>query len=65
VSVEIEVGTDLVSWPDVFIVGADTASSTAGVTVTDNADGTDTITLIGSALDEKSFARLRVEIVTP
>ncbi len=64
VSVIIEVGTDLAAWPDAFTVGADTASSTAGVTVTDNANGTDTITLtVAQAPDTKKFARLKVVIV--
>ena len=66
VSVVIEVGTDLVFWPDVFTVGADTGSSTAGVTVTDNLDGTDTIMLtVAQAPDAKKFARLKVEVATP
>ena len=65
VSVEIEVSTDLATWPDVFTVGADTGSSTAGVTVTDNLDGTDTIALtVAQAPDEKKFARLKV-VITP
>lgn len=61
VSVAIEVGTDLATWPDVFTVGTDTATSTPGVTVTDNRDGTDTITLaVPQALDTEKFARLKV-----
>ena len=64
VSVVIEVSTDLVDWTDVFTVGADTASSTPGVTVTDNEDGTDTITLsVAQAPDDKKFARLKVVII--
>jgi hypothetical protein len=44
-------------------VGADTASSTAGVTVDDNEDGTDTITLtVARAPDAAKFARLAVTI---
>ena len=63
VTLEIEVGTDLVSWPDVYTVGADTAGSTAGVTVTDNNDGTDTITLsVTRAPETARFARLKVGI---
>lgn len=45
VSVAIEVGTELSVWPNVFTVGPNTAGSSAGVTVTDNGNGTDTITL--------------------
>lgn len=62
VSVVIEVGTDLVTWPDVYTVGAITGG---GVTVTDNLDGTDTITLtVTQAPDTKKFARLKV-VITP
>jgi autotransporter-associated beta strand protein len=63
VSVVIEVGTDLSTWPGVYTVGAATGSSTAGVTVTDNLDGTDTVTLtVARAPDAKKFARLKVTI---
>jgi len=63
VSVMIEVGTNLATWPDRFTVGANTASSTAGITVTNNGDGTDTVTLtIPQATDTQKFARLKVGI---
>ena len=63
VSVDIEVGTELGIWSDVFTVGANTASSTAGVTVTDNNNRTDTITLtVPLAPDTRKFARLKVAI---
>jgi autotransporter-associated beta strand protein len=63
VSVTIEVGTNLTAWPDVFTVGADTAGSTEGVTVTDNGDSSDTITLtIPQAALSNKFARLKVGI---
>ena len=62
-SVAIEVGTTLAAWPTVYTVGNDTAGSSAGVTVTDNLDGTDTITLtVAQAPDPVKFARLRVAI---
>jgi endo-1,4-beta-xylanase len=62
-AVTIEVGTNLTDWPDVFTVGTNTADSTEGVTITDNGDGTDTITLtIPQALDTHKFARLKVAI---
>lgn len=65
VSVEIEVGTDLVNWPTIYTVGANTAGSSAGVTVADNGGGTDTITLtVAQAPDTKKFARLKV-VITP
>jgi autotransporter-associated beta strand protein len=62
-SVAIEVGTSLAGWPTVYTVGNDTAGSSAGVTVTDNLDGTDTITLtVAQAPDAAKFARLKVSI---
>ncbi len=46
-------------------MGSDTGSSSAGVSVTDNEDGTDTVTLsLTHAPDVRKFARLKV-IVTP
>ena len=63
VSVKIEVGSSLSSWPGVFTVGSSTAGSSAGVTVADNGSGTDTITLsVPQAPDTKKFARLKVSI---
>jgi len=61
VSVTIEVGTNLTTWPDVFTVGTNTASSSVGVTVSDNGNGTDVITLtIPQASDTRKFGRLKV-----
>jgi len=63
VSVVIEVGPNLGSWPNVFTVGRNTAGSSAGVTVRDNGNGTDTITLtVPQAPDTRKFARLKVAI---
>jgi fibronectin-binding autotransporter adhesin len=60
-TVAIEVGTTLASWTDSYSVGNDTAGSTTGVTVTDNGDGFDTVTLtIPKGSDTKKFARLSV-----
>jgi autotransporter-associated beta strand protein/T5SS/PEP-CTERM-associated repeat protein len=65
VSTVIEVGNTLASWPDSYTVGADTGSSSAGVTVTDNEDGTDTVVMtVTKGPDAKKFARLKVA-VTP
>jgi hypothetical protein len=59
----IEVGTSLDAWTTVYTVGNDTAGSTAGVTVTDNLDGTDRITLtVPKGTDAKKFARLKVTV---
>ena len=62
VAVAVETGTTLGAWPGVYHVGADTASSDAGVTVTDN--GTyDTVTLtVSMGADAAKFARLRVTV---
>jgi hypothetical protein len=63
VSVVIEAGPTLGAWPSVFNVGSNTASSSAGVTVTDNGNGTDTIFLtVPRSPDTKKFARLKVAI---
>ena len=67
VSVEIEVGTDLATFPDSYTVGADTAASDTGVTVSqgDPAAGTDTVTLsVTRSPDARKFARLKV-VVSP
>lgn len=59
----IKVGTDLVTWPDFYTVGADTAGSTEGVTVTKDSPeaGFDTVTLtVPMDPDPKKFARLEV-----
>jgi hypothetical protein len=64
ISLVIEVGTDLGVWGDVYQVGVDTGSSSAGVTVVDNGTS-DTVTLtITRAPEDRRFARLRVT-VTP
>jgi len=61
VSTVIELSATLTSWPDVFTVGADTANSTEGITVSDNGNGTDTITLtIPQAAGTQKFGRLKV-----
>ena len=63
-AVTIEVGTDLATWPDSYAV-PDVATVGPPVTVTDNLDGTDTITLtVPKSPDTKKFARLKV-VITP
>jgi fibronectin-binding autotransporter adhesin len=65
VAVAVEIGTSLDSWPTVYNVGADTAGSSAGVSVSENGTDPDTITVtIPKAADLRKFARLRVT-VTP
>ena len=62
-SVAIEAGTTLAAWLTVYTVGNTTGTSSAGVTVTDNLDGSDTVTLtVTRAPDALKFARLRVTI---
>ncbi len=66
-SVFIEVGTTLATWPAVYTVGNDNsgsnAGSTPGVTVTNNGDGFDTVTLtVAQAPDTRKFARLKVMV---
>ena len=63
VSVAIEVGADLDTWPSVFTVGADTDTSSSGIIINENGDGTETITLtIPQSADNPRFARLKVVI---
>lgn len=67
VAVTIEVGTDLSTWPTVYTVGADTAGSSAGITVDKDTpgSGTDTVTLsVAQGGATKMFARLKV-VITP
>jgi hypothetical protein len=59
----IQTGTTLGSWPGTYLVGADTASSTAGVTITPGAAGFETITLtLSTGSAPVKFARLKVTI---
>jgi hypothetical protein len=63
VSTVIEAGTTLAGWPTVYVVGANTAASSAGVTVTDRGDGTEAIQLtVPQAPDTRKFARLKVTV---
>ncbi len=61
-TVTVEVGTTLNSWPTVYIIGEDTADSTAGVVVTkDTSPGFDTVTVtVPRGTDTEKFARLNV-----
>jgi autotransporter-associated beta strand protein len=61
----VEAGTTLGSWPEVFIIGADNASSSAGVNIEENGADPDTITVtIPKAGELKKFARLKA-VITP
>jgi autotransporter-associated beta strand protein len=64
--VEIEVGTTLASWPDVFVVPAGAVANSPGLTVVkDSSPGVDSVTLaVPRGTDPAKFARLKVT-VTP
>ena len=64
-AVTIEVGTTMITWPDVYPVPDAAVANNPGVTVVDNLDGTDTVTLtVPMSPDAAKFARL-VAIITP
>jgi hypothetical protein len=57
----VEAGTDLLSWPTVYTIGPDTARSSPGVSVVENAGGADTITVsIPRGTNPARFARMKV-----
>ncbi len=63
ISLTVESGTDLLTWPRVVHVGSDTASSAPGVTVVENGDAPDTVTVaIPIGQDNSKFVRLKVTI---
>lgn len=64
VTLTVESGTNLVTWPVVFNIGPNTGASSSGVSVTENGTAPDTITVTISQSAEKiKFARLNVRIV--
>ncbi|MES2923456.1 MAG: immunoglobulin domain-containing protein [Verrucomicrobiota bacterium] len=59
----VESGTDLVTWPDVFTIRANTAASSPGVTILENGTAPDTITVaIPAGSGNARFARLKATI---
>lgn len=59
----VESGTDLVTWPAVFIIGPTTATSSPGVSIAENGPAPDAITVtIPVGTDQRKFARLKVAI---
>jgi uncharacterized delta-60 repeat protein len=59
----VESGTDLVSWPAVFTIGPNTAASSPGVTIVENGNAPDTITVVITAGPRNArFARLKATI---
>ena len=63
VTLTVETGTDLVTWPAVFTIGPSTAASSPGVSITENGSAPDTITVtIPQDTNKAKFARLKVTI---
>jgi uncharacterized delta-60 repeat protein len=63
VSVKVENGMNLIAWPNVFVIGANTAGSSPGVTVSENGTAPDTITVaIPIGTTKAMFARLKVAV---
>ncbi len=62
VTLAVEIGTTLGSWPQVFTVGTDTASSTSGLTVTAGPPGYETVVLTLPQDVAWRFARVRATI---
>ena len=64
VSLSVESGTNLLTWPEIFVIGPTTAASSSGATVSENGTAPDLITVsIPIGLEEKRFARLKVTVV--
>ena len=67
ITLTVEAGTDLSVWPQQFAVGADTASSTTGVVITNDLDAgpdTVTVTIPRNGADAK-FVHLKVSVNNP
>jgi len=63
ITLNVQAGTTLAAWPQVFNVGATNATSSAGVNITENGDGDDKIEVtIPTAAATKLFARLKVSV---
>jgi autotransporter-associated beta strand protein len=63
ITLTVQAGTTLASWPQSFTVGATTAASSAGVVVTENGAAADTVTVtIPTSAAVKLFARLKVDV---
>jgi len=63
ITLSSEAGPDLANWPQVFYIGADTASSSSGVTVVSNGATTDLVTVtLPKGAAPRLFVRLKVAI---
>ncbi len=65
ISLVVESGTNLSTWPLIYQIGATTAASSGGVTVTENEGNADTISVaIPLGSDPSRYARIKA-VVTP
>ena len=63
VTLTVESGTDLVTWPDVFVIGPTSASSSPGVSISENGTAPDAISVnIPKGAGNATFARLKATI---
>ena len=63
ITLTVETGTDLMTWPTVFTIGPNTGASSPGVSIVEKGTAPDTITVtIAQGTDMHMFARLRVTI---
>jgi hypothetical protein len=63
VTLTVESSTNLITWPDIFAIGATTAASSPGVTISENGTAPDLVTVsIPIGTEQTRFARLRVTI---
>jgi len=63
ITLNVQAGTTLAAWPQVFNVGATNATSSAGVNITENGDGADKVEVtIPTGAATKLFARLKVSV---
>jgi hypothetical protein len=63
ITLTVSTGTDLVSWPQKFNIGATTATSTPGVTIMENGSNPDLITVtLPSGQGASRFARMEITV---
>ena len=61
IALTVEAGPDLVTWPEIFTIGADDATSSPGVHIEENAAAADTVTVtIPADTAPRKYARMRV-----
>jgi fibronectin-binding autotransporter adhesin len=63
IALSVEAGATLATWPQAFNIGSTTATSSAGVVVTENDDAPDTVTVtIPAGASTTLFARIKVGV---